>query len=264
MTDLAPSSFGPRLRDWRLRRRLSQLDLALDADISARHLSFLETGRSRPSRDMVIRLAERLQVPLRERNALLIAAGHAPAYGERRLGDPENAAIRAAVEAVLKGHEPYPALAVDRYWTMVAANAAVSPLIEGADPDLLRPPVNVLRLSLHPKGVAPRILNLAEWRDHVMVRLADEAERTGDGALIALIEELKGYPVPPSSAPRQKLAAPPVVLPLRLAVGERVLNLVTTTTVFGTPLDVTVSEIAIESFFPADPETAAILGGLSR
>jgi transcriptional regulator with XRE-family HTH domain len=148
----AAFSIGDHLREWRQRRRLSQMDLALDAEISTRHLSFLETGRARPSRDMVLRLAERLEVPLRERNVLLLAAGFAPVFGERRLDDPALAPARAAVDLVLKGHEPYPAVAIDRHWTLVAANAAIPPLLAGVDPGLLEPPVNVLRLSLHPTG----------------------------------------------------------------------------------------------------------------
>lgn len=259
MNQSASLSFGDHLRSWRQRRRLSQLDLALDTEISARHLSFLETGRSRPSREMVLRLAERLQVPLRERNTLLVAAGHAPVYGERPLGDPAAAAVRAAVEQVLKGHEPYPALAVDRGWTLVAANAAVPPLLEGVDPELLRPPVNVLRLSFHPRGLAPRVRNLSEWRGLVLARLAAEADASGDAGLAVLLEELRGYPAPAARAPMAGQGGPALVVPFQLEVRGRVLDLISTTTVFGTPLDVTVSELAIESFFPANDETAAFL-----
>src|SRR3954462_5359780 len=171
MTDIAAlPTVGARLRDWRRRRRLSQLDLALEAGVSARHLSFVETGRSRPSAEMVLHLAEALDVPLRDRNQLLLAAGYAPVYGQRGLEEPEMGPVREALEQVLRGHEPYPALVVDRHWGMVAANDAVGLLLEDVDPALLEPPVNVLRLSLHPDGVAPRLVNLAEWRAHLLDR----------------------------------------------------------------------------------------------
>ena len=182
---------GEQLRAWRGRRRLSQLDLALDAEISARHLSFLETGRSRPSRAMLLRLAERLAIPARDRNLLLVAAGFAPALPERALDDPALAAARRAVDLVLKAHEPFPALAVDRHWQMVAANAGVAPLLAGVAPHLLEPPVNVLRLSLHPEGVAPRIVNLAEWRAHIFHRLEAQIEASADPVLADLLAELR-------------------------------------------------------------------------
>jgi transcriptional regulator with XRE-family HTH domain len=187
-------SVGEHLRQWRQRRRMSQLDLACEAEISTRHLSFLETGRARPSREMVLQLSETLEIPLRERNVLLVAAGFAPNFPERQLDDEALAPARRAMELVLKGHEPYPALALDRRWTMVAANAAVAPLMDGVDPMLLHGPVNVLRLSLHPAGLAPRIANLAEWRRHLLERLRRQTELTADPALAALMEELKGYP----------------------------------------------------------------------
>ncbi len=253
---------GVLLREWRQRRRLSQLDLACAADISTRHLSFLETGRSTPSRDMVLHLAERLDMPLRERNALLLAAGYAPVYRQRRLDDPALAAQRAAVELVLRGHEPYPALAVDRHWTLVAANAAVGRLIDGADPALLAPPVNVLRLSLHPQGLAPRIANLAQWRSHVLARLYDQIEATADPVLAKLAAELGAYPHPPKAQAEDGQYAG-VVVPLRLSVGNAVLSLFSTTTVFGTPVEVTLAELAIEAFYPADQETAEALRRLA-
>lgn len=252
-------SFGDHLRDWRRRRRLSQLDLALEAEISQKHLSFVESGRSTPSREMVLTLAERLQVPLRERNLLLLAAGYAPLFPERSLDDPEMAAARRAVDLVLKGHEPYPAIAVDRRWTLVAANAAVPPLLEGiAEPALLAPPVNVLRLSLHPGGLAPRILNLPEWRGHLLDRLRHQVDATGDPALIRLLHELAAYPAggAPESAP-DDLAG--VAVPLRLASPAGPLSFISTTTIFGTPVDVTLSELAVEAFFPADEATARAL-----
>jgi transcriptional regulator with XRE-family HTH domain len=247
---------GEQLRAWRSRRRLSQLDLALDADISARHLSFLETGRSRPSRTMLLRLAERLAIPARDRNLLLVAAGFAPALPERSLDDPALAAARRAVELVLKAHEPFPALAVDRHWQLVAANAGIAPFLVGAAPHLLAPPVNVLRLSLHPEGLAPRIENLAEWRAHILHRLEAQVAASGDQVLAALLEELRTYP---GGRMRGEDGYGGVAVPLRVKAGEAVLSFLGTTTMFGTPIDVTLSELAIEAFLPADEATAALL-----
>src|SRR5439155_2652819 len=189
---------GPLLREWRTRRRRTQLDLALDAGISARHLSFVETGRSRPGREMILRVAEELEIPFRERNQLLLAAGHAPAFPERSLDDPDLAPVREALDLILTGHEPYPAVAVDRHWNLVAANSAVVALTEGldVDPTLLEPPVNVLRVGLHPRGLAPLIVNLGEWRAHFRDRLERQATTTGDDGLAALIDEIVGYPAP--------------------------------------------------------------------
>ena len=255
-------SIGDHLREWRQRRRLSQLDLALEAEISTKHLSFLETGRSQPSRDMVLRLAEELDVPLRERNVLLVAAGYAPVFAQRALDDPALQAARKAVDLVLKGHEPYPALAVDRHWHLVAHNAAIPPLMTSAAPQLLQPPVNVLRLSLHPEGLAPRIVNLAEWRAHLIARLRQQIDATVDATLAALLEELAAYPAPGGAkAARANVAQEygGVVVPLRLATQAGTLSLFSTTTIFGTPVDVTLAELAIESFFPADAETAELL-----
>jgi transcriptional regulator with XRE-family HTH domain len=257
---------GGLLREWRQRRRLSQLDLALEADISTRHLSFLETGRSQPSRDMVLHLAERLEVPLRERNLLLVSAGFAPMFPQRPLEDPALAAARKAVELLLAGHEPYPALAVDRHWTLLAANAAVGRLIGGADPALLQPPVNVLRLSLHPKGLAPAIANYAEWRGHLLDRLRHQVEVTADTVLMALMQELAAYPAPDGRRPAKAVPDPAlagVLVPLQLDTPQGMLSLFSTTTVFGTPVDVTLSELALETFFPADAATAEALRQLA-
>jgi transcriptional regulator with XRE-family HTH domain len=245
---------------------LSQLELAGEADISTKHLSFLETGRALPSRDMVLHLAERLEVPLRDRNVLLVAAGFAPVFPERPLGDPALQAARTAIELVLKGHEPYPALAVDRHWTLVSANEAVTPLIAGADPLLLQAPVNVLRLSLHPSGLAPRIANLMEWRTHLLERLRHQVSVSADAVLQELLRELRDYP-----APRQPKWRDPepvsdyagVLVPLRLVTDTGILSFFSTTTVFGTPIDVTLSELALESFFPADAATAEALRRLA-
>ena len=255
---------GDLLREWRQRRRMSQLDLACEADISTKHLSFLETGRSTPSREMVLHLAERLDVPLRARNALLNAAGYAPAFPERRLDDPAMTAARQAIDLVLAGHEPHPALAVDRHWCMAAANRAVAPLLAGVDPELLRPPVNVLRLTLHPGGLAPRTVNLGEWRAHLLERLRQQIEVSGDPVLAELLDELRGYDAPAEPAPHvagQNFAA--VAVPFRLGRDAGVLSFFSTTTVFGTPIDVTLSELALECFFPADPATAAAMRRLT-
>lgn len=253
---------GDLFREWRQRRRMSQLDLASEAEISSRHLSFIESGRARPSREMILRLCERLDVPLRERNIFLLAAGHAPVFPRRALDDPALAAARRAVELVLTGHEPYPALAVDRHWNVIAANRAVPPLMAGADEDLLRPPVNVLRLSLHPRGLASRIENLAEWRGHVLARLDRQIEMSADPALVDLHRELSAYP---ASSPERRAGTgheASFVVPLRFATETGTLSLFTTTTVFGTPVDVTLSELAIEAFFPADEATASALRAL--
>jgi transcriptional regulator with XRE-family HTH domain len=257
---------GDHLRDWRRRRRMSQLDLACEADISARHLSFVETGRSQPSRDMVLHLAERLDVPLRERNVLLVAAGYAPVFAERSLTDPALQAARNAVDLILKGHEPYPALAVDRHWTLVASNEAVARLLVGTPPALLQPPVNVLRLSLHPEGLALRIVNLAEWRGHLLTRLRRQIDVSADPILVDLMTELRSYPVsnePDKGASASDQDYAGVVVPLRLVMKNRVLSFFSTTAVFGTPVDITLSELALESFFPADAATVESLRQLA-
>ena len=255
----ARPSVGGLIREWRQRRRLSQLDFAVEAEISSKHLSFLETGRSQPSREMLLHLAELLEVPLRERNAMLIAAGFAPIFSERPLTDPALQRARSAIEQVLKGHEPYPALAIDRHWTLVASNAAVNPFLEGVDEALLKPPLNVLRLSLHPNGLAPRIVNLAEWRAHLFARLKRQIDVSADRVLMALADELMKYPAPKSTGREPRFDTTSVVVPLQVATGGAVLSFISTTTVFGTPIDVTLSELAIEAFFPADDATAAIL-----
>ncbi len=242
------------LRDWRQRRRLTQLDLSLRAEVSARHLSFVETGRARPTSSMILQLAEQLDVPLRERNALLLAGGFAPAYPEHALTETPMAAISAAINAILSAHEPFPCLVVDRHWELVAANTALDGLIAGAAPALLEPPVNVLRLSLHPDGMAPRIANLPQWRGHVLARLGREAEASGDPALRELLAELRAYPGGTAAAEPSAL-----IVPLRLRADAGELSFFSTTTVFGTPQDVTVAELAIESFYPADAATAAVL-----
>lgn len=248
-------SFGDHLRAWRQRRRRSQLDLALDAEISARHLSFMETGRSRPSRDMVLRLAAELDVPLRDRNALLLAAGYAPAYADRPLDDAGLAVARDAIGTLLAAQEPFPALAVDRHWNLVIANAAGQRLMQGVAAHLLTPPINVLRLSLHPEGAAPRIENLAEWKAHLLHRLHKQFEASADPFLLDLIAELRGYPAPPLKE-RTGIA---LAVPLCIRSAKGPMSFLSTTLLFGAPRDVTLSELAIEIFLPADADTVARL-----
>jgi transcriptional regulator with XRE-family HTH domain len=263
----AATPIGGLLRAWRERRRLSQLDLAGAADISARHISFLETGRSVPSRAMLLRLSERLQIPLRERNALLLSAGYAPMYAERRLDDPALQQARKAVELVIVGHSPYPALAIDRHWTLVSANASVAVLRQGIDPRLMQPPVNVLRLGLHPDGLGPRVENYTQWREHTLMRLRQQVAATADPVLIELLAELEAYPRPAGVNDNKDEGASDyggVVVPFRLRTDHGVLSFFSTTTVFGTPLDITLAELAIESFFPADPRTAEVLTRIGR
>jgi transcriptional regulator with XRE-family HTH domain len=256
MTQTQAPTVGSLLRDWRTRRRLSQLELAADAGISARHLSFVETGRARPSREMVLHIAEHLAVPLRERNALLVAAGYAPTYNATDIDAPELGAVRNAIQQVLNGHEPYPAILVDRRWMLVAANGAASVLVEGVAPWLLEPPINVLRASLHPEGLAPHIVNLGEWTDHIVGGLRRQIAVTGDEDLLALAEELEGY----GHGSRYSPEAPrSIAIPLLLRVGETTLSFVTTIATFGTALDITLAELAIEAFLPADTATAEFL-----
>jgi len=248
-------SFGDHLREWRQRRRLSQLDLALDAEISTRHLSFLETGRAQPSRDMVMLLAEQLEAPLRERNVLLVAAGFAPVFVERALDDPALTAARRAIDLILKGHEPYPALVIDLRWNLVAANEAVPPLMAGAAPHLLEGQINVMRLALHPEGLAPRIANFAEWRAHLLERLRRQIALTADPGLVALLADVETYPVPPAPDRRPEDFGG-VAVPFQLLLGDKLLSFLSTTTVFGAAVDITLSELSLETFFPADAATA--------
>jgi len=246
---------GDLLRQWRQRRRLSQLDLAIAANVSSRHLSFVETGRARPSSEMILHLAEHLDVPLRDRNALLLAGGYAPAYPERGLDEPELSAVRHALRSVLRGHEPYPAVLVNRWWELVDANSGIAHFTSHVKPSLLEPPVNVLRLSLHPDGMAPRIANLPQWRAHLLSRLHRQAQATGDPRLAALHDELEAYPGGQGRRPEPA----DVVVPLRYRTDREELSFISITAVVGTPLDVTVEELAIESFYPADEATAVWL-----
>jgi transcriptional regulator with XRE-family HTH domain len=261
---------GELLREWRTRRRLSQMELSLEAQVSARHLSFVETGRSRPSRELVLHLAEHLDVPLRERNGLLLAAGYAPTFSQTPWGSPDMAPVRAALDKILSGHEPFPAIAVDRRWDLVAANRSATGLLAGGiASELLQPVPNALRLSLHPDGLASRIVNLAEWSSHLLDRLHRQVVASGDPDLQTLEEELRGHvatalAASPTATPASTPAPPAdpaglfVPLVLRSLDGE-VLRFLSTVTTFGTALDITVAELAVESFLPADDATAQLL-----
>ncbi|MEU1089971.1 helix-turn-helix transcriptional regulator [Streptomyces sp. NPDC005892] len=258
---------GSLLRGWRKLRRITQLELALKADSSTRHISFIETGRSTPSRSMVLHLAEQLDVPVRERNSLLVAAGYAPSFPETPMTAPAMTPLRAGLEQLLTAYEPHPALVMDGMYDVVAANRGVQMLLEGVAGHLLRPPMNAMRLTLHPQGLAPRIRNLAEWRGHLLERMERQAALRSSDALHSLYEEVAAYPSPAGGAPPADAwrgeghsAAPhPYALPLRIEAGGRVLSFISTATTFNTPMDVTVSELAVETFLPADAETAAVL-----
>ncbi|ULP49120.1 helix-turn-helix domain-containing protein [Mycolicibacter virginiensis] len=257
----APVPFGALLRHWRTHRRVSQLDLSNEAAISTRHLSFVETGRSQPSRDMVLRIAEHLDVPLRDRNRLLLAAGFAPIYPEHSLTAPEMASARAAIREVLAAHEPYPALAVDRTWNVLDANTAIGVLTQVVSPALLAErPLNALRLTLHPEGMAPHIGNLSQWRAFVLGGLRRSAMARADDEMLALHDELAAFPHDDPGDPPTSTPPGTVYVPLRLRVGETDLSFLAMIATFGTAVDITLSELAIESFLPADAATAAYLG----
>lgn len=253
---------GDLLREWRTRRRLSQLDLSLAADVSTRHLSYVETGRSRPTPEMILRLAEQLNVPLRDRNLLLLAGGYAPAYPEHDLEDPAMVPVRRALRRLLTAHEPCPALVVDRYWNVLEANSAVSLFLAGADAELVAPPLNALRLSLHPRGMAPRIVNHGEWRAHVLDRLRHQATATGDEVLQRLHAELAAYPCADPAREVELPGSADVLVPLRYRSDVGELSLFSTTSVVGTPRDVTLAELAVEAFFPANATSAELLHGI--
>jgi transcriptional regulator with XRE-family HTH domain len=246
----AQTSVGALVRSWREQRHLSQLDLATEAEISQKHLSFIESGRS---------------APLRERNALLMAAGFAPVFQDRPLDDPALVRAKATIELILKAHEPYPALTVDRHWTMISANAAVVPMLAGVDADLLKPPVNVLRVSLHPHGLAPLIVNLAQWRAHLLERLRRQWRLTRDPVIDTLLKELSAYSMSGSSQRERPLKGldDEIAVPLRIRTLGGVLSFLSTVTVFGTPTEITLSELSLEAFYPADAGTAAAMQGMS-
>ncbi|MER6123959.1 helix-turn-helix transcriptional regulator [Streptomyces sp. NPDC001795] len=255
----ADQGIGPLLRGWRERRRVSQLELALRAGSSARHISFVETGRSRPSEEMVLRLAEHLDVPVRERNSLLLAAGYAPHYPETPLDDPSMDALRAGVERLIQGYEPYPALVVDATYDVVAANRGIAMLLEGVADRLLAPPLNAMRLTLHPEGLAPRIRNLREWRDHLLAQMDRQIALQRSEALRVLYEEVAAYPVPDRTESEPADSAPHFALPMQIEHDGRVLSFISSISTFNTPMDVTVAELAIETFLPADPATIKYL-----
>lgn len=249
--------FGVLLRRWRERRRMTQTDLALAARSSTRHLSCLETGKSQPSREMIARLAEYLGIPLRDQNALLLAAGFAPAFKERSLAELE--AAKAAVDSVLQAHKPYPAFAVDRHWNVVLSNSALPQLYEGCSADLLRPPVNAVRLILHPAGMGPRIVNFAAWRAHTLSVLRQQIETRADPVIQGLLAEVAAYPVPANTETcESQESSQHLVTPLRIATRLGMVSFLNTVTVFGTPNDVTLAELALEMLFPADSQTIEI------
>jgi transcriptional regulator with XRE-family HTH domain len=250
---------GPLLRSWRERRKLSQLELSLRSEISSRHLSFVETGRSRPSRDMVLHLAEQLEVPLRERNSLLLAAGYAPVYGERPLDADDMTPIRNAVDRFLRAHEPYPALVADGHWNLVAVNDAMQVITDGVAPELLEPPANGLRICLHPDGMAPRIANFGDWSTHILHRLRSRAQSTGDAELERLYDELAAYPGVEPHGRHGDGEGAGILVPLQLRHGDVELDFVSTVATFVTAEDITLAELAIEAFYPANASTAAAL-----
>jgi transcriptional regulator with XRE-family HTH domain len=258
-TTTAQRPVGQLIREWRERRRLSQLDLSIQADISTRHLSFVETGRSRPTPEMILRLTEQLDVPLRERNTLLLAGGYAPAFQQRGFDEPELGDVRTALRQILAGHEPYPAAVVNRWWELLDANSAIGIFTTGCAPELLEPPINVLRLSLHPDGMAPNIVNLGEWRAHLLPQLQRRADVMGDARLQDLHDELAAYPGEQTGVPSNTQ----VVLPLRYRHGETELSFISINAVVGTALDVTVEELAVEAFYPANAATAEALRAIA-
>jgi transcriptional regulator with XRE-family HTH domain len=257
----AVQTVGEMVRHWREVRRFSQLALAMEAEVSQRHLSFIESGRALPSREMILHLAEHLEIPFRERNAMLLAAGYSPVFPDRSLKDPTLIHAKAALETLLKAHEPYPALIVDRHWNIVDFNRALAPMLEDVDPKLLKPPANALRISLHPRGLAPNIVNLGEWRQHLLDRLRRQFRISRDPALDVLLNELSSYPSR-SSEQLSNLSDPlanEVAIPLRLKTPRGVLSFLSTVTVFGTPVEIILSEVTLEAFYPADQETAQLL-----
>jgi transcriptional regulator with XRE-family HTH domain len=256
------SGVGELIRTWRQRRNLSQLELSLDSAISARHLSFVETGRANPSREMVLHLAERLEIPLRERNGLLLAAGFAPLFEERPLDHEDMTPVRGALEHFLRAHEPYPAVVVDGRWNLVTANNALAVLTEGVAAALLEPPANGLRISLHPEGMAPRILNFAEWSSHMIRRLRRRAAITADPELERIYQEVKDYPRVALDSPALDSEASEIVLPLRLRHEAGELAFLSTISTFGSAHDITLAELSIEAFYPADAATAKVLFAL--
>jgi transcriptional regulator with XRE-family HTH domain len=250
---------GELLREWRQRRRLSQLDLACEAEISTRHLSFLETGRAQPSREMILHLAEQLGIPMRERNVLLVAAGYAPMFAEHALEDPALKSAKKAIEIMLESQKPFPAFAMDRHWNLVASNGALPEIYEGVSPKLMRAPINALRISLHPEGLAARIVNFAEWRAHSVAQLKRQIEISADAVLMDLLGEVMSYPTPLVKGSVSTDAAEAIMVPFLLDSVLGRLSFFTTLTMFGSPLEITLAELALECFYPADAATAEIV-----
>ncbi|MGW4505959.1 helix-turn-helix domain-containing protein [Streptomyces sp. NPDC004436] len=260
---MTTTSVGTLLRAWRERRGISQLELAGRADSSSRHISFIETGRSRPSEEMVLRLADHLDVPMRERNSLLFAAGYAPRYAHTALDDPTMGTLREGIQRLLTGYEPYPALVVNATYEVVAANAGITMLLDGLPEHLLTPPLNAMRITLHPEGLAPRIRNLREWRGHLLHQMERQIALARSEPLRALYEEVSAYPVlerPGDGPPLEPVAA--IALPLVIEHDGHVLSFVSSIATFNTPMDVTVAELAIETMLPADPATVKYLRSL--
>jgi transcriptional regulator with XRE-family HTH domain len=259
---MARASVGELIRDWRSRRRRSQMDLALDVGVSTRHLSFVETGRSRPSPELVLALAHHLDVPLRERNTLLLAAGYAPRFSQTPIDDPSMLRVRAGMQRMLDAHDPYPGVVIDRQWNVVLSNRAAAALTVGVDPSLLGPPMNVYRLCLHPDGLADRTTNFIEWAAYLLQQLRRSITLSGDPTLQAILDEVMTYPNVARIAPLADIAAwdePPLLVPFRFQTPLGEVSLFTTITTFGTPLDVTIDEIAVELFFPADDASDVML-----
>lgn len=259
---MARAAIGDLLKEWRARRRRSQMDLALDVGVSTRHLSFVETGRSRPSPELVLALAHHLDVPLRERNTLLLAAGYAPRFGQTSIDDPSMHRVRTSIQRMLDAHDPYPGVVVDRQWNVVLTNRSAMALTIGVDPALLGPPMNVYRLCLHPDGLAARTNNFTDWAAYLLQQLRRSITLTGDAALQSILDEVLTYPNVARIAPLAEIAAwdePPLLVPFRFETPLGEVSLFTTITTFGTPLDVTIDEIAVELFFPADDASDALL-----
>ncbi|WP_079075116.1 helix-turn-helix domain-containing protein [Streptomyces atriruber] len=257
----AATGVGPLLRGWRERRRVSQLELALRADSSARHISFVETGRSRPSEEFLLRLADHLDVPVRDRNSLLLAAGYAPRFRETPLDDPTMGTLREGLEQLLAGYEPYPALVVDASYDVIAANRGIMMMLDGIPEHVFTEPMNAMRLTLHPEGLAPRIRNLREWRGHLLHQMERQIALQRSDALRAVYEEVAAYPLadPGEDAFEAGAEVPYFALPLRFEHDGHVLSFVSSISTFNTPMDVTVAELAIETLLPADPATSKYL-----
>jgi transcriptional regulator with XRE-family HTH domain len=246
-------SIGDHLRGWRERRHLSQLELSLRAEVSARHLSFVETGRAAPGRALILRLGEELQIPLRERNTLLVTAGFAPIFQHRRFDDPALDSVRAILDLAVEKQKPFPAYVIDRHWTVVASNAAVPELYEGVAPELIRSPINVIRLMLDPRGMAPRIVNFAAWRTHLLSEIRRQLSLTADPFLEGLLREALTFPPGKDDEGDAANEGPAMLLEVETRLGR--LSFLGATTVFGTPADVTLEEIALEMLYPADAFT---------